>query len=120
MPAKDIFLSYANEDLDQAKLFISVLEKQGWSVWWDRTDIPPGRDFGEVIEEAVQAASCVVVLWSKRSVKKKWVKNEAREGAEPDILVPVRVDDVKVPFEFKWLQTAQLQGWNGEPVHPRR
>jgi len=33
----DIFISYSREDLDQAKLIAGGLEKEGFSVWWDRS-----------------------------------------------------------------------------------
>ena len=63
----DIFLSYASEDLPRVRSLIRALERHGWSVWWDRT-ILPGRTFDQAIEEALDAARCVIVVWSQHSV----------------------------------------------------
>ena len=57
----DIFIGYAREDRDKAKTFAELFQQQDSSVWWDR-NIPPGRSFDE---EALGAAKCVMVLWSK-------------------------------------------------------
>ena len=38
----DIFISYAREDRNRIKPLAEALEKQGWSVFWDRT-IPAGQ-----------------------------------------------------------------------------
>ena len=62
----DIFISYASADRERAKVIAEALAARGFSVWWDRV-IPPGRQFDEVIEVAVDASRCVVVLWSKTS-----------------------------------------------------
>jgi TIR domain len=91
----DIFISYAREDWDKAKALAELCQQQDWSVWWDRR-IPPGRSFDEVIEEALGAAKCVVVLWSKSSASSDWVKGEAAEGLRRKILVPVRIDSANV------------------------
>ena len=56
-----IFISYANQDRETARGLAARLEAAGHSVWWDRT-IPPGRVFDEVIQEALNASRCVVVL----------------------------------------------------------
>ena len=40
----DIFLSYAREDASKAMELARILEKDGWSVWWDK-EISPGQDF---------------------------------------------------------------------------
>ena len=63
-PMADIFISYAREDRQKAEQLAHALECQGWSVWWDRT-IPTGKSFDKVTQEALDAAQCVVVLWSK-------------------------------------------------------
>ena len=112
----DIFVSYASADRDRARAIAQALTEHGWSVWWDRT-IPPGKQFDEVIEEALDAARCVVVLWSKASVASTWVKTEAAEAMRRKILVPVLIEDVKIPLEFRRLQAADLSRWNGEKAH---
>jgi ankyrin repeat protein len=96
---------------------VQVFEQQGWSVWWDR-QILPGKTFDEVIEEALGKARCVVVLWSETSVRSEWVKTEAAEAAQRDILVPILLDPVKIPLEFRRIQAARLIGWKGEQTHP--
>jgi len=40
----DVFISYAHEDKNWASALAELMEKEGWSVFWDRR-IPPGRDF---------------------------------------------------------------------------
>ena len=113
----DIFISYAREDRDKAKALAELFQQQDWSVWWDR-NIPPGRSFDEVIEEALGAAKCAVVLWSKNSASSDWVKGEAAEALQRKILVPVRIDSATVPLEFRRLQTVDLSDWKGGAGHP--
>jgi TIR domain len=71
-----------------------------------------------VIEEALDSAKCVVVLWSKQSISSDWVKDEAEEGNRRGILVPVSIEEVKAPLGFRRLQTANLVGWKGDEDHP--
>ena len=77
-----------------------------------------GKTFDQVIEEALDTAKCVIVLWSRESVSSDWVKNEAREGARRHILVPILIDNVKIPFEFGHIQAARLIDWQGALLNP--
>jgi hypothetical protein len=113
----DIFISYASADRSNAKRFADSLESLGWSVWWDR-EIPIGKNFDGVIEEELNAAKCVIVLWSKESVRSRWVRTEASSAASRSVLVPVLIDAVPVPLEFTLIQAAQLANWDGDPAHP--
>ena len=88
----DIFISYASADRERAKVVAEALAARGLSVWWDR-NIPPGRQFDEVIEEALDAARCVVVLWSQASTASTWVKTEAAEAMRGKALIPAIIEE---------------------------
>jgi len=109
----DVFISYARSDREKARLFAETLQQEGLSIWWD-PEIPPGQTFDAVIEDAIDRAQCVIVLWSKNSVRSDWVKTEAAEGKRRNILIPVLLDEVKIPLEFRRIQTADLMNWKGE------
>ena len=96
---------------------IRALERHGWSVWWDRT-ILPGRTFDQAIKEALDAAHCVIVVWSRRPpLSSDWVKTEAAELATRRILVPVLLDEVRIPLEFRRIQAARLLDWHDTGPH---
>ena len=111
----DIFISYSSSDRPKAKALAEAMQQQGWSVWWDRK-IPLGKSFDQVIEQELDAARCVVVVWTNASIASDWVKTEAAEGARRRVLLPVFMDNVKIPLEFRRLQAANLTEWRpGSP-----
>ena len=113
----DIFLSYDSSDRAIAQKYADALESLGWSVWWDR-EIPLGKAFDQVIEKELNAARCVIVLWSKEAARSRWVKTEAAAAADRECLIPVLIEDVAIPFEFKRIQTAMLMNWHGDAADP--
>src|SRR4029077_18148991 len=114
---RDVFISYARGDKPKAELLAQALGREGFSVWWDRK-IPPGKSYGQVIEQALNSAKCIVVLWSKESIASDWVKDEAAEGVSRGILIPAMIEDVTPPLGFRQFQTANLTGWKGDSAHP--
>lgn len=106
----DVFLSYASEDRGRVTPLVRALEDAGWTVWWDR-DLIAGPDFANSIQDALDGASCIVVVWSQHSIGSTWVRDEAQEGVERRCLVPCCIDDVRPPLGFRSLQTVALSGW---------
>ena len=110
----DIFLSYASDDLERVKPLATTFKEHGWSVWWDR-ELVAGPSYHQKIEEALDSARCVVVVWSSQAIKSQWVATEANEGLERNILVPLLIDDVKPPLAFRISQTAKIFNWPDRP-----
>ena len=109
----DVFLSYSRADLATAQRLARRLEAEGFTVWWDR-QIAPGKNFDEVIERALAQARAVVVLWSKASVTSNWVKAEASEALKRGRLVPVLIEPVQPPLEFRRLEAAEIHDSSSE------
>ena len=110
----DIFVSYAREDRDWVSLFATRLrEEGGWDIWWD-LKLLPGEQFDDAIESALDRARCVIVIWSQHSIGSRWVRSEAREGAQRGVLVPLRIGGVTPPLEFRSFETADMSKWHGD------
>ena len=112
----DIFVSYDDQDRARVRRLVETLEARGWSVWWDHR-ISTGEAFATVIERELEAASCVIVVWTSTSVHSDWVRAEADEAWKRKKLVPVLLDLVKPPMPFGQVQAADLVGWH-EQGHP--
>ena len=113
----DVFVSYSRADRPRAERLVGSLERRGFSVFWDR-EIPPGSTWDAVLAEQLTGVRCVVVLWSQHSVASDWVKTEAAEAKRLEKLVPVLIDDVPLPLEFRRIQTARLVDWSGQDDDP--
>lgn len=109
----DIFLSYADHDRKTIRPLVRALEQEGWSVFWDR-EIPLGKTWRQVLDEELLSARCVVVVWTETSVGRRWVIEEAEEGQDRGILIPVFMERIDPPRGFREVQGAQLSGWKGK------
>src|SRR4029077_4737424 len=109
----DIFVSYSRTDKARVAPLVAALEAQGWSVWWD-PEITPGDEFDALIGAQLEAARVVVVVWSPASVDSRWVKGEARDAADRGVLVPVRVENARLPIDVRAIHTIDLDGWAGK------
>jgi hypothetical protein len=103
----DLFLSYSHEDIKLAETLAQLLEAVGVTVWWDRRMIA-GDKMHDVIDEEIEKAKAVVVLWSPISVKSDWVLGEAQTAHELKKLVPIKIDECKLPINYRSIHTPEI------------
>jgi len=116
----DVFVSYKAEDKRRVRPLVEALEVDGYSVWWDE-QIGGGAAWRQAIETELNAAKCVIVAWSKRSVGSNgtFVQDEAARAQQRHVYVPVTIDKVNVPLGFGEMQALSLTGWKGDRSDPR-
>ena len=108
-----IFISYARPDEPLASLIADGLRDDGFEVWRD-DDLPAHRPYAEVIEERINGAKAVVVLWSAEATKSQWVRAEADIARGLLTLIQASLDGTLPPMPFNQIQCADLKGWDGQ------
>ncbi len=106
----DVFLSYASPDRPIAERLARAIQQAGLSVWWDR-HIKGGHEFTRDIEQQLESARHVLVLWSKEAVNSRWVRDEASVAADSKRLVAATIDGTPAPLGFRQFQTIDLKKW---------
>lgn len=108
-----LFLAHAREDKGNVRKLYDQLKSQGFDPWLDEVDIMPGQNWRVEIPKAIRKADMFIACLSTTSVEKQgYVQKEfrlaldtfAEKPAGSIYLIPVRLDDCRVPD----LQTPQL------------
>lgn len=110
----DVFISYKREDFDRVQPLAESLTAEGFTTWWD-VQIPGGAAWRQAIEQELDRARCVVVVWSARSVESagEFVQDEASHARKRGVYLPIRIDPVPPPLGFRQIQVLSLVGWDG-------
>jgi TIR domain len=91
----EIFISYKSDRRNAAKHLSGILDRYGYSVWFDYSLIK-GEDFDFQLDRQLRAAKVVVVLWCSMSVESLWVSREASLAAKLRKFLPVLIEDCEL------------------------
>ena len=94
-----IFISYSRKDIEFVRRLAGDLEKAGYDVWWDLTDLRGGDDWPRVIPAAIESSEYVLVVLSPNSAISDWVEKEYTEalGLRKRI-IPILLKPSPIPF----------------------
>lgn len=106
----EVFISYSRKDQPVAEAIAAGLAALGLEVWWDR-ELLGGEDYRKKTAKIIAKVPAAIVLWSRRSVESEWVVGEAAAARDRRILIPVAIDGVDAPIDFRSLNTISLAGW---------
>lgn len=103
-----VFLSHASDDKDRFVFgFATKLRDNGIDVWLDKWEMLPGDSLVEkIFEEGLKNAQAVIIVLSKFSVNKPWVKEELNASVVNKIskgtrIIPVIIDECEVPESLR-------------------
>lgn len=100
-----VFFSYGRADNDFVLKLAKDLRAAGVNLWIDQLDIAAGDRWDRAVEEALEAASCLLVVLSPDSVESQNVMDEVSLGFdEQKRIVPVLYRKCDVPFRLRRLQ----------------
>ncbi|SMD12054.1 toll/interleukin-1 receptor domain-containing protein [Primorskyibacter flagellatus] len=112
-PIRDAFLSYAREDLRDARRLYALLEDADISVAMDVEDLAPGERFQERLDKLLEGSAKLVYLATEQSKASDPCQDElalaAREGKP---ILPVLLDDTPasvIPSELSDLHYTRLR-----------
>jgi TIR domain len=112
------FVSHSSPDDRYVQEMVQYLRKLGYDeVFNDSHTIEPDELFWDRIEKGIIACDAFVVILSHASVNSYWVDREvqfARERGKK--IIPVRIDDCKLPAGFDGRDVVELRQGRGDKV----
>lgn len=116
-----VFVSHASEDKDRfVNRFAAKLRENGVDAWLDKWEMLPGDSLvDKIFEEGLKDAQAVIVVLSRISVEKPWVREELNAAVVKRIntgskLIPVVIDECEVPEALKstlWQRIVDLDSY---------
>lgn len=116
-----VFVSHASEDKERfVNRFAVLLRENGVDAWLDKWEMLPGDSLvDKIFEEGLKDAQAVVLVLSRFSVEKPWVREELNAAIVKRInsgskLIPVVIDECEVPEALKstlWQRIEDLDSY---------
>ena len=94
-----VFISYSRKDIGFVRKLAGDLEKAGYDVWWDLTDLRGGDDWLRVIPSAIESSEHFIVVLSPNAALSDWVKKEYTQAlSSRKKIIPLMLAQSNVPF----------------------
>lgn len=119
-----VFVSHASDDKERFVInFATKLREKGIDAWLDKWEMLPGDSLiDKIFEEGIKKAKAVIVVLSKFSVNKPWIREELNASMVQKInglskIIPVVIDDCEIPVALQstlWIKIEDLNNYDGE------
>jgi hypothetical protein len=99
--AKDVFVSFCNEDETAANEIVGILEGTGIACWIANRDV--WQNYQEEIVDAIKAAKAMVIVFSANANRSDEIKKElSLAGRYKLSKIPVRIEDAAPQGAFEY------------------
>jgi len=113
---RDVFVSYASQDVAVANAVVENLEAHGIKCWIAPRDVKPGAQYADAIVRAINEAKTLVLVLSQSAVGSSHVGREIeRAASKHKQVIALRVDTAPLSpaleyflSESQWIDVAAL------------
>ena len=111
-----VFISYNHNDSNFAERLALELTRRDIKVWKDSWRIGVGDSLIQKVQDGLEGASFLCVIFSKNSLASEWVKLEITAGLLREIeerkvlILPIVIDDCKLPLLVRGKSYADFRG----------
>jgi hypothetical protein len=113
-----VFICYASQDQKLANQVAAALTAAGFDVWYDKSEILPGDNWGEKVSEGLKKSQAMVVLVTPAALESKEVQSSISyalgDKSYRRRLIPVFVGNVedlpsdRMPWILKKFKSVHL------------
>ncbi|HKJ37436.1 MAG TPA: toll/interleukin-1 receptor domain-containing protein, partial [Anaerolineales bacterium] len=101
-----VFISYSRTDMEFVQRLAMDLEREGFDVWWDLTDIQGSDVWERKIEEGLRTSQYFIVVLSLASLESRWVRREYLSADNTGIkIIPLKLK----PYDVTPLTLRDIQ-----------
>jgi TolB-like protein len=114
--SRDVFVSYASQDVAVADAIVATLEKNGIKCWIAPRDVTPGSQYADEIVGAINDAKVFVLVLSEHAIASSHVGREVeRAASKRRRVIALRTDAAPLTRSFEyflsesqWIDEAAL------------
>jgi len=109
-----LFISYSSAEKQECQKVIEYIKQKGYEVWLAPDDIPAGKDYADVIPDAIRNCEAFIILLSEKSQRSKWVPKELDQAITASkTIVPFHMDDSKYTdaFDFRLSNVQRIEAY---------
>ena len=100
-----IFVSYSHKNTKFATKLTKDLEREGYDIWLDSTDIKSGFRWDDEIVKGLNASQVFMILLSETSAASQNVKDEIGYALDRNLhIIPILIEPCEVPFRLRRVQ----------------
>lgn len=102
---KKAFISYSRVNKDFATKLAKGLRSEGYDIWFDLMDIPPGARWDDYVESALQECPIFMIILTPASIASENVKDEIGYAIDHGKrILPILLEECDVPLRLRRFQ----------------
>ncbi len=98
-----VFISYKSEDKPAADKARAILQEENIACWMAPYDIPGGLEYAEVLNDAVENCSCLLLLLTESAQQSQFISRELERAVSYNkTIIPMQLEDCQLTSAFKF------------------